>query len=290
MPDLERELAQYGTVLRDRAPAVRINEVESRLRRPPLSNHRPVRAAVAGAVLALASIGVVFVAGALVDAIGGPSPTQEPTVAPASGTASGPAVLAVVTGGGAVAVLVGAAAIGLRHRYKAKEPQRLAKSRERRKRKMRTMEKPVAPIEKLERNNRYLIVGLVVAVLLAVGFGAWLLVDAIGSSTERQITNLLDDYGAAWEANDGDAALALMTEDARVLAGNGATYQIDAVKRLVDSFGEFPAEPVGDLTIYEFNRGWHVASQDRYGLELFFIVEQEGELLIKFHETWRGGV
>lgn len=154
---------------------------------------------------------------------------------------------------------------------------------------MRTMEKPVAPVEKLERNNRYLIIGLVVAVLLAAGFGAWLLVDAIGSSTERQITSLLNDYGAAWEANDGDAVLALMTEDGAVLAGNGYTYPIDQLKGVVDTLGEFSADPVRNLVILERGGGWHVASPDSHGIELFNIVDHDGTLLIRFHETWRGG-
>ena len=48
MQDLERELAHYGAVLRDRAPAVALKEVETRLARPP-TGHRPVRAAVAEA-------------------------------------------------------------------------------------------------------------------------------------------------------------------------------------------------------------------------------------------------
>ena len=168
MPDLERELAQYGTVLRDRAPAVRIDEVESRLHRPQAS-HQPVRAAVAGAVLTLASIGLVFAAGALIDVLSRAPSTEASRVTPAAGTPSGPAALAVVAGGGAVAVLLGAAAVGLKRRHEKQRPRRLAKTRERRKKKMQTIEKPIAPIEKLTRNNRFLIIGLVMAVLLAAG-------------------------------------------------------------------------------------------------------------------------
>ncbi len=288
MQDLERELARYGAVLRDRAPAVGIEEVETRLARPP-TGHRPVRSAVAGALVALASIGLMFVSGLLVDLLGMTPTGRTPSAAPAGGTSTGPAVMAIVVGSGALAVLGGAAAVGLRHHRKAQEPVRIAKTRERRKKKMRTIERPVAPVEKLERSNRYLIIGLVVAVLLAAGFGAWLIVDAVGTSTERQITALLDDYGAAWSANDGAGVLALLTEDGAVLAGNGRTYRSDELAFEVDHLGEFSVEPVSDLAIYERVTGWYVATADEHGMELFNIVEQDGTMLIRFHETWRGG-
>jgi hypothetical protein len=77
--------------------------------------------------------------------------------------------------------------------HKNQEPKRIAKSRERRKKKMQTIEKPIAPVERLERSNRYLIIGLVVAVLLAAGLGAWLIVDNTRTSIERDIMALLDD-------------------------------------------------------------------------------------------------
>ena len=288
MQDLERDLARYGAVLRDRAPAVGLEEVETRLARPP-TGHRPVRSAVAGALVALASIGLMFVSGLLVDLLD-MAPTGRPPSAPsAGGTSTGPAVMAIVVGSGALAVLAGAAAVGLRHHRKAQEPIRIAKTRERRKQKMRTIERPVAPVEKLERSNRYLIIGLVVALLLAAGFGAWLIIDAVGTSTERQITALLDDYGAAWSANDGAGVLALLTEDGAVLAGNGRTYRGEELAFEVDLLGEFTVEPVGDLAIYERATGWYVASADEHGMELFNIVEQDGTMLIRFHETWRGG-
>ena len=288
MQDLERDLAHYGAVLRDRAPAVGLDEVETRLARPS-TGHRPVRSAVAGALVALASIGLIFVGGLLVDLLGTAPTGHRPSAPLAGGASTGPAVMAIVVGSGALAVLAGAAAVGLKHHRKAQKPIRIAKTRERRKKKMRTMEKPVAPVEKLERNNRYLIIGLVVAVLLAAGFGAWLIVDNTRTGIEADIVALLDDYGAAWEANDGTAARALMTEDGAVLAGNGVTYSGDALRSTIDTMGDFTVEPVGDLVIYEGVTGWHVASPDERGMELFNIVEQDGTMLIRFHETWRGG-
>jgi len=298
MPDLERDLARYGMVLRDHAPAVRLDEVESRGKRQT-SSHRPVRAAMAGALLALASISVVFVGAVLVDLVGTPSPTQRASASTVGVVAEGPAVMAIVVGGGALLVLTGAAALGLRRLYKAQEPERRERTRERRKQKMRTMEKPVAPVEKLERNNRYLIVGLVVAVLLAAGFGAWLIVDNTRTATERDIIALLDDYGAAWEANDGAAVLALMAPGASVKAGNGVTYSSEEIGPFVDSLGDFKVERIGDPIITKWDTPiappgrWVVADagyiDDSYqSMDLLRVVEQDGRYLIEYHETWTG--
>jgi hypothetical protein len=91
MPDLEREPARYGTVYRDRAPAVRIDEVDVRLNRPS-SSHRPVRATVTSAW------------GRTHRRAGAPSPTPGRSVSSASGAVPGPAVMA---GGGALTVLTG---------------------------------------------------------------------------------------------------------------------------------------------------------------------------------------
>lgn len=163
---------------------------------------------------------------------------------------------------------------------------------------MRTMEKPVAPVDKLERNNRYLIVGLVVAVLLAAGFGAWLIVDNARPAIENDIIALIDDYGAAWEANDPDALVALLTPNFTVKAGNGLTYNIDELGSLVRSIGEFSGTTIGDPLVVELDSprtpgGWLVAEtgylNDSYhSMDLFKIVEQDGQLLIDYHETWTG--
>jgi hypothetical protein len=296
MQDLERELAQYGAVLRDRAPAVGLDEVETRLARPP-TGHRPVLAAVAGALVALASIGLMFVGGLLVDLLGTTPTSPRPSVSPASGASTGPAVMAIVVGSGALAVLAGAAAVGLKHHRKNQEPKRIAKTRERRKKKMQTTEKPVAPVEKLARNNRFLIIGLVVAVLLAAGFGAWLIVDNTRTGIEADIVALLDDYGAAWAANDGEAVAALMTDNGSALAGNGVTYEIEQLKSVVDSLGSNSSERIGDPLIVERSTYWMVADaslmdlggpQAVPNLDLFRIVERDGRFLIEYHETWRG--
>ena len=65
------------------------------------------------------------------------------------------------------------------------------------------------------------------------------------------------------------------------MAGDGKTRR-DAGQRV-------DVEPVGGLAIYEGITGWYVASADEHGMELFNIVERDGTMLIRFHETWRGG-
>ena len=158
---------------------------------------------------------------------------------------------------------------------------------------MQTIERPVAPVEKLARNNRFLIIGLVVAVLLAAGFGAWLLVDAIGTSTDRQINNLIDDYGAAWEANDGAAVAALMTEDAVLWAGDGNRYTGDQIATEVDS-ANFVVDRIGEPLIVEHSNFWMVVTATNMtvgaatfpAIDIWRIVEQDGEFLIAYQETW----
>ena len=163
---------------------------------------------------------------------------------------------------------------------------------------MQTVERPVAPVEKLERSNRYLIIGLVVAVLLAAGFGAWLIVDNARTGIEADIIALLDEYGAAWEANDSEAVAALMTEDATVQAGNGVTYSVDEIKVQIDSVGSFTAERIGDPLIVEKSDYWMVADASIVhlgslpaitNLDMIKIVERDGQLLIHYQETWREG-
>jgi len=66
---------------------------------------------------------------------------------------------------------------------------------------------------------------------------------------ERDIVALIDDYTAAWEANDSAAVLALMTPDAAVKAGNGMTYGVEELQPLIESLGAVTTEQVGDPLI-----------------------------------------
>ena len=162
---------------------------------------------------------------------------------------------------------------------------------------MQTLEKPIAPIEKLERSNRYMIIALVVVTLLAAGLGAWLVVDHLRLGAEGEIDDLLSEYGAAWEANDGTAVIALMTPGASLTAGNGETYTVAEIESMVDDLGSFKSTPLADNMVVQTADGWYVAAAstlDYAGMtfrvfDVFDVIEQDGRYLIKYHETWGEG-
>ena len=178
---------------------------------------------------------------------------------------------------------------------------------------MQTIERPVAPVERLARNNRFLIIALVVAVLAAAGLGAWLIVDNAQTAVEREITALINSYYQAWEANDGQAVKELMTEDARLLPVDGGSHSRSQIAMLVEGPGGSVYRPTlvdGPLILEPSNAaGWMAASVtlvpdyreasvgqpdvayhgDWRQMELFHIVEQDGRYLINYHEMWRAG-
>lgn len=107
---------------------------------------------------------------------------------------------------------------------------------------------------------------------------------------------LLEEYGAAFEADDGDAVLALMTADAIVKAGDGTSLSGDNLKDSVDNLGEFTSDRIGDPLITERPGFWMVAQaglvdfagRSFANMDLHKIVERDGSFLIQYHETWRG--
>ncbi len=52
-----------------------------------------------------------------------------------------------------------------------------------------------------------------VAVLVALGLGAWFLIDATQETDLETATRLADEWVAGWNNNDPDAIAALFTED-----------------------------------------------------------------------------
>lgn len=295
MTDLERQLAGYGKQLRSRAYPVELDEIHGRLDRS-MTRHGPVPAMVAGAALVLASMGVLFL-GLAATYLFAPDQTPATPLDAAASPATGPMTMALVAGGGAVIVLGIGASVGLKNRRRRGITEGRDRSRERRKKMMQSLDKPVAPIERLERNNKRLIVALVALSLLAAGLGAWLITENFRFGAEGDIVNLIEDYGAAWEANDGAAVADLMTADGRVLAGNGITYGVDELVPMVNSLGTFNPGGSYDYVIMPRQDYWYVATADEITLDysthnsmaIFKVVEQDGEYLIEFHETWRGG-
>jgi len=119
-----------------------------------------------------------------------------------------------------------------------------------------TIYKPDRTIETVTRNNRWLILAVVVLLAALVALGAWLLVDNVVTS---DVEALLDDYRAAWVGNDAEALASLVTEDVRYvdhnagvtvegledLIGNvaySATFGYDAEKGTVSVNGDWVSE------------------------------------------------
>jgi hypothetical protein len=149
-----------------------------------------------------------------------------------------------------------------------------------------------------------LIAALVVVLIAVAAAGAWLIIDNAGTATEREITRLIDDYAAAWTANDADAVLNLMTEDGFLMASTGEALGGESLKAFVRDVTEFDPARVGDPIIFEsalpvLSPSWFAAAHfiapdypgvgDMHELDLFRIVEEDGQFLIAYHETWLGG-
>ncbi len=173
------------------------------------------------------------------------------------------------------------------------------------------IESPELELSRLREDNarlgstkRTLIAALVVVLITAAGVAAWLIIDNAGTTVERDIAALIDNYYAAWEADDPQAEVDLLTDDATLLANNGNTYSgPDSITAFVGAMQGFHPEQIGDPMILaptapSFS-GWFVATHtfapdfpefgDIRELELFMVVEQDGKYLIQVHETWLAG-
>ena len=268
----------------------------------PLVNWHPAWIAVAAALIMVISIGAVA-AGAWL--LRGEPFVNEFATQPSTTASTGPEwpgvlILGLAIGGGTIALLAGSNALSnLVHRMRDR---RLT---------MQTIETPERELARLREDNarlgstkRSLIITLVIVLVAVAGAAAWLLVANAGTATEREITALIDDYAAAWAANDAEAVLNLMTEDGFVLASTGETLQDQSLEAFIRDETAFDPERVGDPIIFEsalpvLSSGWLVAAHvavpnysefgDIHEMDLFRIVEEGGRFLIAYHETWLGG-
>jgi hypothetical protein len=85
-----------------------------------------------------------------------------------------------------------------------------------------TFDKPERTIETVTRNNRWLILAVVVLLAALVALGAWLLIDNFVTS---DMEALVEDYHVAYGTNDADAWASLLTDNFRFVDVNaGQTY------------------------------------------------------------------
>lgn len=300
MSDIQSQLRSYMDQTVER---VDVDDVLARTRvrkqwsPNPFVSWRPAWIAAAAALIMLISIGAVAAGAWLLRGEG----IGEFAVRPEGGAASLPTwsgvlILGLAIGGSSIALLAGGKALtNLIHRM-----------RDRRKT-MQTIETPELELARLREDNarlgsakRSLSMALVVLLIAVIATGAWLIVDNAGTATEREITALIDDYYAAWTAGDGEAVLALMTEDGTLIANDGFTYDGEQLSTFIEGVPAFNPERVGDLMIFDKSTTntpvWLVASHtlapdypdigDFRELELFRIVEDAGRLLIEIHQSW----
>lgn len=227
-----------------------------------------VAAATAAAVLVFA-LGVVagrwlLGAGSIFEAAFGAGGPLRPA------TPQDVSVLALVVAGGSGGTVLLASAIGLLWRWRKKNGRALARlaDTETRGDEMdtleKTTEKPERTMQQVIRNNRWLILAVVVLFAALVALGAWLLIDNLVTSDIEQV---LTDSQAALNAGDVEAFMALQTEDivlTTVINGSMTEYSgADAVRswfnRLWDSwYSEITGELVvsNDYITFPETVGW----------------------------------
>lgn len=162
-----------------------------------------------------------------------------------------------------------------------------------------TRETVETDFRRLKTTNRILLITAIVLGLLAIGFAAWAV---YGLNTEpdnavsTEIQSLVDDYEAAWNNYDGDAFLALVTDDFRGDYGSGeigAAYQASEINYMLGNY-DWSIERIGDPTM-SGDGPWYVVTTQRltnttgtsHGVSVLTVVDDGGMLRIAEH-LWIG--
>ena len=146
-----------------------------------------------------------------------------------------------------------------------------------------TIHKPERTIETVTRNNRWLILAVVVLLAVIVAAGAWLLVDNFVTS---DVEALIEESHAAWMSVDFEAWSATVTDDFTEFDANaGFTYSMNVMEDRMSNFEKwgFTVEDLGPMTV---NGNW-VSIPQRVdftnpggdGFEGISVYEIEGDLI-----------
>jgi hypothetical protein len=209
-----------------------------------------VAAATAAAVLVFAG-GIVagrwlLGAGSVLDAaFGGSGPLQ-----PATPDDVGVLALVVAGASGGLVMLTSALTLLWRWRGRNGQSSNLKTRGEVMETMEETIDKPERTIETVTRNNRWLILAVVVLLAALVALGAWLLIDNVVTS---DVEALVEDYMVAYGNNDADVWGSLLTDDFRFVDGNA-----DRTYTGLEAFGAnvarnlrlgWEAETLGPVTV-----------------------------------------
>ena len=227
-------MSELGTQLHDYfddiVERVNVQDVlaQVRVRRRRLS--RPVWAAATAAAVVTVGVGSVVAAYWLLGA--GPrhirSVWHSVTSTATSASWALPVLIGVV-----VALAVGTAGVAVLQK---------------RGKRMETIERTSPPVVRTRTINRWLVIVLAVALVLALVAIAWLLIAPPGSAVPADVQAVLDDYRAAWQAHDGATAAAMVS----TFTSYDGAYTGVALEELVNNLSEgWKATPTGPSTLIE---------------------------------------
>lgn len=190
----------------------------------------------------------------------------------------------------AVAIAIAAALIVRNQQARAQKERAMAT----------TIETP--PSEQLrtaERNNRWLVVAVVVLAVALVALGAWVLYDQASepdTTATEEVTAALDEYTVAWNSEDADAFRAATTE-AYIFVGNGKVTDRESQAQAISIASTFEVRKVGDLVVMGEGPSFFVTvpneisygGNDYVGISTYRIVETPDGLKVTAH-NWVGNI
>lgn len=154
-------------------------------------------------------------------------------------------------------------------------------------------------VERLHGRIRGLVTTMAVMALALAGLGAWTVYELVadsGSAVPSEIDGLLDAYITAWNKNDGEAFLALTTDDYELEYGGFVlTAQAIAEDMTQIEEGDFVVEVIGDPISSGDGPTYHVAhasliTESGFSplnvMTVYTIVERDGEFLISRHQSF----
>lgn len=156
---------------------------------------------------------------------------------------------------------------------------------------------PAEQLKTAERNNRWLVVTVVVLAVALVALGAWVVYDLASepaTDIPDEVSTLFDDYTAAWNAHDRDAFLAQTTED-YTFNSAGVTRSRETQAAMLGMAQSFHVERVGDLVVMGEGPDYYVTvaneityqDNDYVGVSTYRLVETQEGLRVAEH-VWVG--
>lgn len=149
----------------------------------------------------------------------------------------------------------------------------------------------------LRRRIRGLVIAVVVLAVALVGLGTWMIYGYVSESDAAatgEIRALVDDYIAAWNEPNGEAFLALTTDNYSLEYG-GVVERAESIARDLSSIepGDFVfearGEPLmsGDGPLYFVAQAGYLTERGfspQNVINVYTVVETDGEFLISHHQ------